>query len=114
MDIRGHGKSEGKRGYLENMNTMIEDFKNFINTSDALYTEKTENKFVLGFSLGGLYANLISLAMPNYFNGMIMISPPLSVDIKKYDFLMKIANFLRNVFPSLPLIRIKCNEILLN
>lgn len=108
MDIRGHGKSQGKRGYFEDMNVILEDYKNFINTTESMYKDKTDNKFVLGYSLGGLFSNIISLAMPHHFNGMIMIAPPLSIDVKQYDFWLKVGNVLRNIFPSLPLVKLKC------
>ncbi len=109
--MRGHGKSEGKRGYFENMKVIVEDFINFINITQKFYKYKTDNKFILGYSFGGLYANLICLEMKNHFNGMIMLAPPLSIDVRQYEFWLKVGNIIRNIFPSLPLIKIKCNKL---
>jgi alpha-beta hydrolase superfamily lysophospholipase len=106
--MRGHGKSEGKKGYLESQNIILDDLKKFINLTDKIYNDITQNKFILGYSLGGLYANVLSLELSNYFNGMIMISPPMYMETKKHELLLKIAYVLRNFIPSLPLIKLKC------
>jgi len=108
FDMRGHGKSEGKKGYLESHYIVMDDIKKFINLTDKIYNDKTQNKFILGYSLGGLYANLISLELSNYFNGMVMISPPMHIETKKHELLLKIAYVLRNFLPSLPLFKLKC------
>lgn len=108
IDYRGHGKSEGKRGYFENMDIVLDDLKNFVKVTEDMYKDKTQNKFILGYSMGALYANLVSLKLPDHFNGLAMIAPPFVIDTKKYEVWLKIGNFLRNIIPSLPLLRIKC------
>jgi alpha-beta hydrolase superfamily lysophospholipase len=107
FDLRGHGKSEGIRGYLENKDVIVEDIRNFIKITENEYPEdKLKNKFVFGYSFGALFANLISLEKKDYFNGMVLLAPPFYME-NKYNFWIKIANILKFFFPTLPLVKIK-------
>ncbi len=113
FDLRGHGKSEGIKGFLENQDVIMEDIKKFISLTENDYLSQTcFNKFVIGYSLGGLLANLICLEKRNYFNGMILIAPAFHAEIEnKYSFWVKIARILNKVAPSLSLLKIKGNSI---
>ena len=52
-DLRGHGRSEGKRGYVGDFKDMVRDLKCFV---DQFKTEEDAilNSYLLGHSLGGL------------------------------------------------------------
>ena len=52
-DLRGHGRSEGKRGYVKDFKNMVQDLKCFI---DQFKKDEggANNAFLLGHSLGGL------------------------------------------------------------
>lgn len=50
-DMRGHGKSEGLRGYVENTEFLLSDLDEFTKLVDSLY-EKTIPRFFIGHSLG--------------------------------------------------------------
>jgi alpha-beta hydrolase superfamily lysophospholipase len=52
-DLRGHGKSEGKRGYVENFNDYIYDFEIFLKELRPMIPEKRPIVF-LAHSLGAL------------------------------------------------------------
>jgi acylglycerol lipase len=109
FDLRGHGKSEGIKGFLENQKVILEDINNFISITENEYNNETSiNKFIIGYSLGGLMANLICLEKTNYFNGMILIAPAFHGEAeKKYSFWVKFARVLNKVAPSLSLLKIK-------
>lgn len=70
FDNQGHGKSEGKRAY-------IEDYNNFSQDVDEI-TElaKSENKgikvFVLGHSMGGMISALYGIDYKNKVDGIIL------------------------------------------
>ena len=62
-DARGHGKSEGKRGYLNTMFELVEDLKVVVNLA------KKENPnlpiFLIGHSMGGHTCALFGTKYPN-------------------------------------------------
>ncbi len=62
FDLRGHGKSGGKRGYIKNVNYYINDLKEVI-----IYTyRKYDNDvFIIGHSLGALITNLYAIDYDN-------------------------------------------------
>ncbi len=107
FDLRGHGKSEGIRGYFESKETILDDINNFINLTESDYSDKTNNKYILGYSFGGLFANLITMQRPNYFDGQILLAPAFFSDSSKYSLTIKVARLINYVYPSLPLIEIK-------
>jgi len=68
-DCRGHGKSEGKRGYVKSLFEMVEDLKIMVDLA------KKENPnlplFIMGHSMGGLISALFATKYPNEANGFI-------------------------------------------
>ena len=107
FDLRGHGKSEGIKGYFENKDIIQNDIDNFINMTESEYSSKNISKFIIGYSFGGLFANLTALARPNFFNGAILLAPALHNDSSKYTFWIKIARALNFIHPTFPLVNIK-------
>ena len=79
-DARGHGKSEGKRGYVKSYWEMAEDLRVIVNLT------KQENPgvpvFVLGHSMGGHVAALYGTKYPNEVRGII-----LAAGVLRYNFM---------------------------
>lgn len=55
FDLRGHGRTSGKRGYVKNLNVILTDINNIITMIRTNYPGKI---FLLGHSLGGGIANI--------------------------------------------------------
>jgi len=117
MDIRGHGKSEGIKGFFENgegnerlLNlkiflVMLDDLLNFVNITKKEYKEDIP-MFLCGYSLGGYLSVELSIKMENYFNGVVLIAPALAHDSAKKPFNMfalNIFKFFNRFFPTLKL-----------
>ncbi|MBN3490289.1 alpha/beta fold hydrolase [Acholeplasma equirhinis] len=71
-DVRGHGKSQGKRG----------DIKSVFNFTDDLYQLVLDTKksfdlpvYLLGHSMGGIITNLYSTLHDDYDGSIILASP---------------------------------------
>ena len=72
-DHRGHGDSDGKRGYVNDTNTFVKDLKIIIDIV------KEENQglplFILGQGMGGHIMSIIGGKYENLVDGMIFCSP---------------------------------------
>ena len=72
-DQRGHGDSDGKRGYVDNTHTFVKDLKVVID----LVKEENPNLpiFILGQGIGGHIMSIFGGQYDNLVNGMIFCSP---------------------------------------
>jgi alpha-beta hydrolase superfamily lysophospholipase len=75
LDLRGHGRSPGQRGYINYWSEFREDLGNF----RQLILEQNPNCpfFVLGHSLGAIILLDYELHYPHSFSGMITMAPVL-------------------------------------
>lgn len=72
MDLRGHGRSEGIKGLLDGRESIVDDYLKLIDATKEEY--KDTKKFIMGYSLGGLIANLVNKERPGFLSGMIMLA----------------------------------------
>ena len=79
LDLRGHGRSPGQRGYINSWREFREDLKAF----HQLVIEKEPNLplFLLGQSLGGTISLDYALRFGEKLQGVILLSPALAVGI---------------------------------
>ncbi|KAJ8568847.1 hypothetical protein K7X08_032544 [Anisodus acutangulus] len=79
----GHGKSQGLKAYVPNIDFVIDDILSFI---DFIMTQNLEfqelPKFVYGESMGGAICLLIHLKRPRMFKGAILIAPMCKISDK--------------------------------
>jgi len=72
FDQRGHGQSEGLRGYVEKFSHYTDDLNLFV---EMLRAKHAENKlFIIGHSVGGLIALAYSLHHQGKCDGLILSS----------------------------------------
>ncbi len=100
-DMRGHGKSDGKRGYAANFTDIVDDFSLIAN----MVREKTTGPLVLlGHSMGGLVT--LSFARNHLefnFDGMILSSPLMGLCLKVPTLKSYGAKLLNQYLPQLTL-----------
>lgn len=77
FDLRGHGRSSGPRGYIHTWADFRSDLNAFV--SKVKQQEESCPVYLLGHSLGGLISLEYALRYPNELNGLIAVSPALSV-----------------------------------
>ncbi len=74
FDLRGHGRSQGQRGYINSWAEFREDLRGFLHLME---TQKAENPhFLLGHSLGGAIALDYALRFPDRLQGIIVTALP--------------------------------------
>lgn len=103
-DLRGHGKSEGQRGFVRHFNDYSEDLRCFINFIRESTTFSTDKMILLGHSMGGLIQlNYLAKQMHLQFKAQVLSSPLLgfSVEVPLYKDLAALA--FRSLLPTLTL-----------
>ena len=98
LDSRGHGRSEGKRGHVDQFQNYIDDLSDLIRI--AKEEEKKQKVVLLGHSLGGVIALQYATEGFNQENlsGIIASSPGLKI---KMDFEKEIKKFAAQILSSI-------------
>jgi len=101
IDIRGHGKSEGKRGHSPFYEQLMSDIRYFIEH----VTNKTSNQkyFLYGHSMGGNLVINYSLQKDEKINGIIATSPCIKPAINPPRIKLFMAKLFQKLMPSLTL-----------
>lgn len=76
LDLRGHGRSGGRRGTIEGWEDYRSDLQAFL--AEIRRTESGSSIFLLGQSLGGLIVLEFALRYPREVQGVIASAPSLS------------------------------------
>jgi alpha-beta hydrolase superfamily lysophospholipase len=73
IDMRGHGKAEGPRGFCLRFDEYIDDARELV----ELVRRRTPDppRFLYGHSFGGLVATLLLLDKPATWRGLLLTSP---------------------------------------
>jgi len=99
FDLLGHGKSEGKRGHISN----IQDFMEQIQLILALVTEKFPKipLFLYGHSMGGnLVAHFLITQKPTYLTGAILTSPWFRLAFEPPAWKVQLGKLMVKIFPK--------------
>lgn len=103
-DLRGHGRSEGQRGYARDFEDYVKDFQLFLQhlrDERGLYPKDLH---VLGHSMGGLVQLKMLLNNSHWeFPAQILSSPMLGVAVEVPLYKDLAALVLRNLMPTLTL-----------
>lgn len=100
FDQRGHGKSPGKRGFINSFDDTISDVDAFMQSVSG--RTGGHPLFALGHSMGGLVLGVYVLRHSPVFRGLIFSSALLKIPDNVSPFLLRLAGFLGAYFPALP------------
>ncbi|KAA8667426.1 alpha/beta hydrolase [Clostridium sp. HV4-5-A1G] len=99
FDNRGHGKSGGERGYVENFQYFFDDADLFVNMA------KKENEgipvFMFGHSMGGFITAGYGMKYPDKLNGQIL-SGAAVIDLPAFKSIKNSIDFDKNPFQKVP------------
>ena len=97
FDQRGHGKSEGRRGYSRDYSLLLKD----INAFDVEGRKEFSSLpgFLYGHGLGGNLVLNYLLQYPQTMNGVIVSSPWLEMTTKSSAFLLMLVSFIGKILP---------------
>ncbi|MFX1283370.1 MAG: alpha/beta hydrolase [Promethearchaeota archaeon] len=97
-DHRGHGKSEGVRGYINAFNDFIEDESIF--TKLIQEQEKDIPIFLLGHSLGSMISIFYASEHSDYFTGIILSGTGFPATSKVNPLVRMMAQILSKIWPK--------------
>ena len=101
-DQRGHGRSEGRRAYVDRFEQYLADLDAF-----RLHVAPPEDKpvFLFGHSMGGLVTVLYVLNRRPEVRGLLLSAPALEVNPDLAPLLRRISQVLGRFAPTLPTVR---------
>ncbi|TET18159.1 MAG: alpha/beta hydrolase [Dehalococcoidia bacterium] len=99
LDLRGHGKSEGLRSYVERFSDYLTDLKAFF---DIVRAEHGDAKiFLVGHSLGGGIATAYAVLHQHELAGLLLSGAVLKVPSGRSPALIALAPMLSLVLPKM-------------
>ncbi len=107
-DLRGFGKSEGKRGYIRQFKDYLDDLDELIIQLQIQFLNLPI--FLFGHSLGGLVAIRYAQHCCDKITGVILSSPALGIRLKLPYFIKKSIDLVSLLAPALPVELVKWNE----
>ncbi len=99
-DHRGHGRSQGKRGHVDDFNDYVQDLKTLIEIARIDQTDALPF-LLLGHSMGGLIALSFVCQYPRNIDGLIVSSPLLGVNKPLPPVLSATARIISMIWPTL-------------
>lgn len=73
LDFRGHGRSDGERGKLPSVKTMLADVDEWVGHIKTMYP--AADLYLLAESMAGPYGALYVARNPNSFEGVLFVAP---------------------------------------
>ncbi len=102
MDLRGHGKSHGRRAYAESMHQLTEDVRVFVKHVKSCEGAR-KKYFLVGHSFGGQIVLNYTTHYPDDVDGVLVSSPNLKLKLPVNFIKRVMAPVLSRVLPRLPL-----------
>ncbi len=99
IDLRGHGKSGGKKGYIPNYNSFLNDIELLINETEKLFPQK--DKILYGHSIGGNLVINYCLKREPKIKAVIASSPWLRLVYKPTKLQLMIADIVKKILPKM-------------
>lgn len=111
-DLRGHGRSEGRRGYAAQFDDYCADYKKFLDL--VLEDQLQQGPVILfGHSMGGLIEIKTLLRHPDLkFTGLVLSAPLLGVSVPVPAYKAKGASLINAILPKITMGNELTNDML--
>ncbi len=100
LDLRGHGRSGGKRVYLRDISEYTEDFHTLVGIAAGEYPDL--KLVVLGHSMGGGIVFAYGVEHPDDYAAMVLSGPAVDAQDGVSPMMMFVAKALGQLLPGLP------------
>jgi len=101
FDLRGHGKSGGRRGHSPSFEAFMDDIDLFINENNTQFPAIPQ--FLYGHSLGALFILNYAARRSTSFKGLIATGPALRNELEQQKGKVALIKILYKIFPTLSL-----------
>lgn len=101
-DHRGHGKSGGKRGHIQDFRQYLFDLHAMVELARRDIT-RNQKTLLLGHSLGGLIALYYAQQYPEHVDGIVVSSPALGMIVAIPPLKKMLATLMSRLWPGLSL-----------
>lgn len=109
FDLRGHGRSEGPRGFVSDFEHYVRDLDRFI--ALELELDASRPLFVLGHSMGGLIAARWAISRAAPISGLLLSGAALKIDERIHPWLQRLSEPIGRLAPRLPTVRIDASAL---
>jgi alpha-beta hydrolase superfamily lysophospholipase len=100
LDLRGHGRSSGRRVYLRDISEYTDDFHTLVGIAAADHPDL--NRIVLGHSMGGGIVFAYGVEHPDDYTAMVLSGPAVDAKEGVSPVMVVLAKVLGKVVPGLP------------
>ena len=99
LDLRGHGKSPGKRGHVKKYESLLDDVEELLKVARKTYNDTP--LFLFGQSLGGnIVSNYVIKKNTSEVHGAILSAPWLRLAFAPPKIKVKLASIMKNIYPA--------------
>ncbi|TPG35201.1 alpha/beta hydrolase [Mycolicibacterium hodleri] len=109
IDLRGHGRSGGKRVYLKNISEYTDDFHHLVGIATAAHPEL--KRVVLGHSMGGGVVFTYGVEHPDDYAAMVLSGPAVYAQDAVSPAKTAVANVLGSILPGLPVEQLPADAV---
>lgn len=109
LDLRGHGRSDGRRVFVRSADEHVHDVKRFLER--VREREAGRPMFVLGHSMGGLIVTLMLTADAPDLRGAVLSGAALRSTRRSARLLQGLVRLLGRLLPRLPLARLDSADV---
>ncbi len=100
LDLRGHGRSGGKRVYLKDMSEYTGDFRTLVGIATAEHPDL--NRVVIGHSMGGGVVFAYGVDHPGDYAAMVLSGPAVYAQDSVSSVMITVAKVVGSILPGLP------------
>jgi alpha-beta hydrolase superfamily lysophospholipase len=109
FDLAGHGKSDGKRGYVERFTNYVDDVKTYY---DIVKQQNKGTKiFLVGHSMGGTIATAYAIKHQDELNGLILSGAVLKAGASITKVTMTMAKLLSVLLPKMGVSKLDASAV---
>jgi acylglycerol lipase len=109
LDLRGHGRSGGKRVFLRDISEYTTDFHTLVGIAAAEYPDL--KRVVLGHSMGGGVVFAYGVEHPDDYAAMVLSGPAVAAQDGVSPVMVLVAKTLGKVLPGLPVEQLPADAV---
>lgn len=109
FDLRGHGKSEGKKTYVKSFDEYLKDLDQFLIRTRGKYPEKPI--FLFGHSMGGVIVTLYAITRQPKVKGLLLSGAALKISDDISPLMLRLSPIIGFLFPKLPTIKLDSTAV---